>query len=37
MKFDKRQILRNVGSSWFALGVNVVSGIFPVKAGKNGH
>jgi len=28
MKFDKRQILRNVGSSWFALGVNVVSGIF---------
>jgi O-antigen/teichoic acid export membrane protein len=28
MKFDKRQILRNVGSSWFALSVNVVSGIF---------
>jgi O-antigen/teichoic acid export membrane protein len=28
MKFDKRQILRNVGSSWFALGVNVVTGIF---------
>lgn len=28
MKFDKRQILRNVGSSWFALGVNVVVGIF---------
>jgi O-antigen/teichoic acid export membrane protein len=28
MKFDKRQILRNVGSSWFALGMNVVVGIF---------
>jgi O-antigen/teichoic acid export membrane protein len=28
MKFDKRQILRNVGSSWFALAVNVVTGIF---------
>ena len=28
MKFDKRQILRNVGSSWFALCVNVVTGIF---------
>jgi O-antigen/teichoic acid export membrane protein len=28
MKFDKRQILKNVGSSWFALGVNVVVGIF---------
>jgi O-antigen/teichoic acid export membrane protein len=28
MKFDKRQILRNVGSSWFALGVNVLVGIF---------
>jgi O-antigen/teichoic acid export membrane protein len=26
MKFDKRQILGNVGSSWFSLGVNVVSG-----------
>jgi O-antigen/teichoic acid export membrane protein len=26
MKFDKRQILRNVGSSWFALGVNVLVG-----------
>ena len=28
MRFDKRQILKNVGSSWFALGVNVVVGIF---------
>lgn len=28
MKFDKVQILRNVGSSWFALGVNVLVGIF---------
>jgi len=28
MKFDKGQILRNVGSSWFALAVNVVVGIF---------
>ena len=28
MKFEKRQILRNVGSSWFALGVNVLVGIF---------
>ena len=28
MKFDKGQILKNVGSSWFALGVNVVVGIF---------
>src|SRR5215471_12017712 len=28
MKFDKRQILKNVGSSWFALGVNVLVGIF---------
>jgi len=28
MKFDKRQILRNVGSSWFSLGVNVVVGVF---------
>jgi O-antigen/teichoic acid export membrane protein len=27
MKFDKRQIFRNVGSTWFALGVNVVVGI----------
>jgi O-antigen/teichoic acid export membrane protein len=28
MKVDKGQILKNVGSSWFALGVNVVVGIF---------
>ena len=28
MRLDKRQILRNVGSSWFALGVNVLVGIF---------
>src|SRR5271157_708182 len=28
MKFDQRQILRNVGSSWFALGVNIAVGIF---------
>ena len=28
MKFDKKQILRNVGSSWFALGVNVLVGVF---------
>ena len=28
MKFDKGQIFRNVGSSWFALGVNVLVGIF---------
>src|ERR1700758_5085327 len=27
-KFDSRQILRNVGSSWSALGVNVLVGIF---------
>lgn len=27
-KFDKRQVLRNVGSSWTALGVNVLVGIF---------
>jgi O-antigen/teichoic acid export membrane protein len=27
-KFDKRQILRNVGSSWSALGINVLVGIF---------
>lgn len=26
MKFNKRQILKNVGSSWFSLGVNVVTG-----------
>lgn len=28
MKFDKGQILKNVGSSWFALGINVLIGIF---------
>jgi O-antigen/teichoic acid export membrane protein len=28
MKFDAGQILRNVGSSWFALSVNVAVGIF---------
>ena len=28
MKFDKGQILKNVGSSWFALGVNVLVGVF---------
>ncbi|HVP54244.1 MAG TPA: oligosaccharide flippase family protein [Candidatus Eisenbacteria bacterium] len=28
MKFDKTQILKNVGSSWFALGINVLVGIF---------
>src|SRR5216683_1945631 len=28
LKFEKRQILKNVGSSWFALGINVVVGIF---------
>lgn len=28
MKFDKNQILKNVGSSWFALGINVLVGIF---------
>jgi O-antigen/teichoic acid export membrane protein len=28
MRFDKKQILRNVGSSWFALGVNVLVGMF---------
>src|SRR5260370_37042036 len=27
-KFEKRQILRNVGSSWSALGINVLVGIF---------
>jgi O-antigen/teichoic acid export membrane protein len=26
-KIDKRQIIKNVGSSWFALGVNVVVGL----------
>ena len=28
MKFNKGQILKNAGSSWFALGVNVLVGIF---------
>ena len=28
MKFNKGQILKNVGSSWFSLGMNVVVGIF---------
>ncbi len=28
MKFDKSQLVKNVGSSWFALGVNVLVGIF---------
>lgn len=28
MKFNKRQIIRNVGSGWFSLGVNVVTGFF---------
>src|SRR5579885_3107346 len=26
-KWEKRQIIKNVGSSWFALGINVVVGI----------
>lgn len=28
MKFDKGQVLKNVGSSWFALGMNVLVGVF---------
>jgi hypothetical protein len=28
LKFEKRQILENVGSSWSALAVNVMVGIF---------
>src|SRR5215831_8359599 len=28
MKFNKKQILKNVGSGWFSLGVNVLVGIF---------
>lgn len=28
MKFDKNQIIRNVGSGWFSLGINVVTGFF---------
>jgi len=27
-KFEKRQILKNVGSSWSALAINVVVGVF---------
>jgi len=27
-KLEKRQIIKNIGSSWFALGVNIVIGIF---------
>src|SRR5580658_7037749 len=27
-KIDKRQIIKNIGSSWFALGVEVTVGIF---------
>jgi O-antigen/teichoic acid export membrane protein len=27
-KFEKTQIIRNVGSSWFSLGVNILVGIF---------
>ena len=27
-KFDKRQIIKNIGSSWFALGTNILTGIF---------
>ncbi len=27
-KFSKIEILKNVGSSWFALGINVLVGIF---------
>src|SRR5881296_1332909 len=27
-KLDKVEIIKNVGSSWFALGVNIVVGIF---------
>jgi len=28
LKFEKRQIIKNIGSSWFALGVNIAIGIF---------
>src|SRR5271169_3267000 len=28
LKLEKRQILKNVGSSWSALGINVIVGIF---------
>ena len=27
-KLEKQQIIKNVGSSWFALGVNILVGIF---------
>lgn len=27
-KYEKTQILKNVGSSWFALGINVIIGVF---------
>src|SRR5262249_22758176 len=27
-KFEKIQIIKNVGSSWFSLGVNIVTGLF---------
>src|SRR5215813_14408414 len=26
-KFDKRQIIKNISSNWFSLGINVVTGI----------
>src|SRR6202161_4651585 len=28
LKLEKRQILKNVGSSWSAIGINVIVGIF---------
>ena len=28
MKFNEGQIFKNIGSIWFSLGVNVVSGVF---------
>ena len=27
-KINKRQIIKNVGSSWFSLGINVLVGLF---------
>ncbi len=27
-KFEKKEILKNVGSSWFALGINILVGVF---------
>jgi O-antigen/teichoic acid export membrane protein len=27
-KFEKGQIIKNIGSSWFSLGINIVTGIF---------